>query len=121
MMLQNLINNTSLICFICLLIFLKETYISILTDVDVASRYKVGRTLSTKTPSGVVFVLEAIDKKGGVRKYPKTFHCDNASEFKGEVIKLLEKHNLKIQRPTTKYKYTHTAFVEAFNKEWQDC
>ena len=62
-------------------------------------------------------MLEAIDKKGGVRKYPKTFQCDNASEFKGEVIKLLEKHNLKIRRPTTKYKHTHTAFVEAFNKE----
>ena len=45
------------------------------------------------------------------------FQCDNGSEFKNEVTKLLEKHNVDIRRATTKYKHTHTAFVEAFNKE----
>ena len=50
-------------------------------------------------------------------KYPKTFQCDNGSEFKNEVTKLLEKHSVEIRRATTKYKHTHTAFVEAFNKE----
>ena len=29
---------------------------------------------------------------------------------------MLEKHEVKIQRVTTKYKLTHTAFVEALNK-----
>ena len=29
---------------------------------------------------------------------------------------MLEKHEVKIQRVTTKYKHTHTAFVEALNK-----
>ena len=29
----------------------------------------------------------------------------------------LEKHNAEIRRATTKYKYTHTTFVEPFNKE----
>ena len=62
-------------------------------------------------------MLEAIYKKGGVFKYPKAFQCDNGSEFKNEVTKLLEKHNVDIRRATTKYKHTHTAFVEAFNKE----
>ena len=62
-------------------------------------------------------MLEAIYKKGGVFKYPKTFQCDNGSEFKNEVTKLLEKHNAEIRRATTKYKHTNTAFVEAFNKE----
>ena len=33
------------------------------------------------------------------------------------MTKLLEKHNVDIRRATTKYKYTHTAFLEAFNKE----
>ena len=28
-----------------------------------------------------------------------------------------EKHNLDIRRAATKYKHTHTAFVEAFSKE----
>ena len=62
-------------------------------------------------------MLEAIYKKGGVFKYPKTFQCNNGSEFKNEVTKLLEKHNAEIRRATTKYKHTNTAFVEAFNKE----
>ena len=56
-------------------------------------------------------------KKGGTFKYPKVFQRNNGPEFKGEVTKLLEKHNLDIQRVTTKYKHTHTAFVEAFIKE----
>ena len=60
---------------------------------------------------------EAIYKKGGLLKYPKTFQCDNGSEFKNKVTKLLEKHNVEIRRATTKYKHTHTAFVEAFNKK----
>ena len=50
-------------------------------------------------------------------KYPKVLQCDNGSEFKNDVTKLLEKHNVDIRRATTKYKHTHTAFVEAFNKE----
>ena len=44
------------------------------------------------------------------------FQCDNGSEFKGDVTKMLEKNEVKIQRVTTKYKHTRTAFVEASNK-----
>ena len=33
------------------------------------------------------------------------------------MTKLLEKHNVDIRRATTKYKHTHTAFMEAFNRE----
>ena len=62
-------------------------------------------------------MLETIYKKGGVFKYPRAFQCDNGSKFKNEVTKLLEKHNADIRRATTKYKHTHTAFVEAFNRE----
>ena len=50
-------------------------------------------------------------------KYPRVIQRDNGSEFKGEVTKLLEKHNVEIRRATTKYKHTHAAFVKAFNKE----
>ena len=52
----------------------------------------------------------------GPLTYPSTFQCDNGSEFKGEVTKMLEKQEVKIQRVTTKYKHTHTAFLEALNK-----
>ena len=98
-------------------LFEGNTYKYILTGIDVASRYKVARSLRTKKSSEVAFVLEAIYKKGGVFKYPKVFQCDNGPEFKNEVTYLLEKHNFDIRRTTTKYKHTHTAFVEAFNKE----
>ena len=66
-------------------------YKYILTGSNVASRYKVARLLRTKKLSAVAFVLEAIYKKGGVFKYPKTFQCDIGSEFKNEVTKLFEK------------------------------
>ena len=92
-------------------------YKCILTGIDVVSRYKVARALRTKKSSEVAFIQESIYKNGGVFKYPKVFQCDNGSEFKNEVTKLLEKHNTDTRRATTKYKHTHTVFVEAFNKE----
>ena len=54
--------------------------------------------------------------KVGPLTYPVMFQWDNGSEFKGEVTKLLEKHEMTIQRVMTKYKHTHTAFVKALNK-----
>ena len=92
-------------------LFEGNTYKYILTGIDVASRHKVVRPLRTKKSSEVEFVLEAIYKKGG------TFQCNNGSEFKNQVTNLLEKHNVEIRRATTKYKHTHAAFVQAFNKE----
>ena len=97
--------------------FEENTYKYVLTGIDVASIYKVARPLRTKKSSKVAFVLEAIYKKGGVFKYPKIFQCNNGSELKKEVTKLLEKHHVEIRRATTKYKHPNTAFVEAFNKE----
>ena len=98
------------------ILFDGNTYKYILTGIDVASRYKVARPLRTKKSSEVAFVLDEIYEKGGAFKYPKAFQCDNGSEFKNEVTKLLEKHNLEIRRATTKHKHTQTAFAEAFNK-----
>ena len=72
-------------------LFERNTYKYILTGIDVASRYKFARPLRTKKSSEVVFVLEAIYKTGDAFKYAMTFQCDNGSEFKNEVTKLLEK------------------------------
>ena len=54
--------------------------------------------------------------KVGDLTYPKIFQCDNGSEFKGDVTKMLKKQEVKTQRVMTKYKHTHTAVVEALNK-----
>ena len=92
-------------------------YKYILTGVDVASRSKFTIAYKSKKASEDSFVLEAICKKSGVFKYPKVFQCDDGSEFKSDVKKWLEKHNVDIRRTTTKCKHTHAAFVEDFNKK----
>ena len=90
-------------------------YKYILAGIDAASRYKVVRPLRTKQAQYVAEMIADIYKVGPLT-YPKLFQCDNGSEFKGEVTKMLEKQKVKIHRVTMKYKHTHTAFVEALNK-----
>ena len=63
-------------------LFEGNTYKYILTCIDFASRFKIATPLRTKKSSEVAFISEAIYKKGGVFKYPKTFQYDNGSEFK---------------------------------------
>ena len=90
-------------------------YKYILAGIDAASRFKVARPLRTKQARDVAEMIADIYKVGPLT-YPKIFQCDNGSEFKGDVTKMLEKNEVKIRRVTTKYKHTHTAFVEALNK-----
>ena len=90
-------------------------YKYMLAGVDAASRYKVARPLRTKQARDVAEMIADIYRVGPLT-YPNIFQCDNGSEFKGEVIKMLEKQEAKIRRVTTKYAHTHTAFVEALNK-----
>ena len=67
--------------------------------------------------SDVAFLLKNIyQSKANPMKYPSVFQCDNSSEFKADVTKLLKSHNVKINHVTRKYKHTHTAFVKSFNK-----
>ena len=86
-----------------------------LTGVDVASRYKVAGALRTKKASEVAFVLKGCTMSA-MFKYSKIFQSNNMLDFKRSGTKLLEKHNAIIRRVTTKYKQTHTVFLEAFNK-----
>ena len=90
-------------------------YKYILAGIDAASRYKIGRPLRTKQVRDVAEMIVDIYKVGPLT-YPKIFQFNNGSKLKGEVTKMLEKQEVKIQRVTTKYKHTHTAFVEALNK-----
>ena len=90
-------------------------YKYILAEIDAASRYEVVRPLRTKQVRDFAEMIADIYKAGSLM-YPKIFQCDNGSEFKGEVTKMLERNEVKIRRVMTKYKHTHTAFVEALNK-----
>ena len=61
-------------------VFEGNTYKYILSGIDVASRYKVAKPLTTKKSSEVAFVLGTVyKKKGGLFKYPKVFQIDNGS------------------------------------------
>ena len=71
-------------------------YKYVLAGIDAASRYKVVRPLRTKQARDVAEMIADIYKVGPV-KYPKIFQCDNGSEFKGEMTKILEKQEVKIQ------------------------
>ena len=73
-----------------------------LSRTDVASRCKVARPMRMKQAADVAAMIADIYKVGPLT-YPKIFQCDNGSEFKGEVTKLLEKHEVMIRRVTTKY------------------
>ena len=68
--------------------------------------------LKNKKPSEAAVVLEATYKKGGVFKYPKVFRCDNGSEFKSDITKLLEKHNADIQKNNNKIQAQSYSFCE---------
>ena len=71
-------------------------YKYILAGIDAASRYKVTRPLRTKQVKDVAEMIADIYKVE-LLKYPKIFQCDNGSEFKGDVTKMLEKNEVKIQ------------------------
>ena len=93
----------------------RNKYNYILAGIDAASRFKVARPLRTKQARDVAEMIADIYKIGPLT-YPKIFQCNNGSEFKGEVTKMLEKQEVKIRKVTTNYTHTHTAFVEALNK-----
>ena len=90
-------------------------YKYIVAGIDVSSRFKATGPLRTKQARDVAEMIADIYKVRPLT-YPKIFQCDNGSEFKGEVTKMLEKQEVKIRRVTTRYKHTHTAFVKALNK-----
>ena len=62
-------------------------YKYILSGIDVASRYKVVRPLTTKQAKDIADIIANIYKVGPLT-YPKIFRCDNGSEFKAEVTKM---------------------------------
>ena len=78
-------------------------YKCILTDIDVASQYKVVQPLRTKKTLDIAEISTDILYKGFI-DIPKVFQYSNGEEFKSKVIKFLEKHGVKMRRTVTKYK-----------------
>ena len=91
-------------------------YKYILCGIDATSRYKVARPMRMKQAAEAATMIADIYKVGPLT-YPKIFQCDNGSEFRGEVTRLLQKHEVKILQVTTKYKHTHTALNKVFTEQ----
>ena len=91
----------------------RKTYKYALVVVDVASRYKDAEPLTTKESREISNAFEKIYSRK--LKYPKTLMVDPGKEFMGEVSKLMNYHNVKIQRGEAG-NHRSQAFVERANR-----
>ena len=91
----------------------RKTYKYALVVVDIASRYKDAEPLTTKESREISNAFEKIYSRR--LKYPKTLMVDPGKEFMGEVTKLMNYHNVKIQRSEAG-NHRAQAFVENANR-----
>ena len=77
--------------------FKKKTYKYALNIVDFASRYKGSYQLTTKNSKEVVQAFQCIYENTPLT-YPKTLIVDYGKQFYGDTTKLMEKHDVTIQR-----------------------
>ena len=91
----------------------RKTYKYALVVVDIASRYKDAEPLTSKESREI---SEAFKKIYSRRlKYPKTLMVDPGKEFMGEVSKLMNYHNVRMQRSEAG-NHRAQAFVENANR-----
>ena len=98
--------------------FKKKTYKYALNIVDVASRYKGSYQLTTKNAKEVAQAFQWIYENTPLT-YPKTLIIDEGSEFRGDTTKLMEKHDVIIQRGDPS-QHRSQGIVERFNKTLAD-
>ena len=98
--------------------FKKKTYKYALNIVDVASRYKGSYQLTTKNAKEVAQAFQWIYKNAQLN-YPKTLIVDDGKEFYGDTTKLMEKHDVIIQRGDPS-QHRSQGIVERFNRTLAD-
>ena len=91
----------------------RKTYKYALVVVDVASRYKDAEALTSKESQEVAKAFDKIYSRKKLR-WPKTLIVDPGKEFMGSVTKVMERHNVKIQRSEAG-NHRAQAFVERAN------
>ena len=96
----------------------KKTYKYALNIVDVASRYKGSYQLTTKNAKEVAHAFQWIYENTPLN-YPKTLIVDDGKEFYGDVTKLMEKHDVIIQRGDPS-QHRSQGIVEKFNRTLTD-
>ena len=98
--------------------FKKKTYKYALNIVDVASRYKGSYQLTTKNSKEVAQAFQWIYENTPLT-YPKTLIVDDGKEFYGDTTKLMEKHDVMIQRRNPS-QHLSQGIVERFNRTLED-
>ena len=91
----------------------RKTYRYALVVIDVATRYKDAEALTSKESQEVSKAFETIYSRK--LRWPKTLIVDPGKEFMGYVTKLMERHNVKIQRSEAG-NHRAQAFVERANR-----
>ena len=85
---------------------------------DVASRYKGSYQLTTKNAKEVAQAFQWIYENTPLT-YPKTLIVDDGKEFYGDTTKLIEKHDVMIQRGDPSQHHSQ-GIVERFNRMLAD-
>ena len=96
----------------------RKTYRYALVVIDVATRYKDSEALTSKESQEVAKAFERIYSRKLKRpslNWPKRIMVDPGKEFMGYVTKLMERHNVKIQRSEAG-NHRAQAFVERANR-----
>ena len=96
----------------------KKAYKYALNVVDVASRYKGSYQLTTKNAKEVAQAFQWMYKNTELN-FPKTLIVDDGKEFYSEVTKLMEKHDVIIQRGDPS-QHRSQGIVERFNRTLAD-
>ena len=91
----------------------RKTFRYALVVIDVASRYKDAEALTSKESQEVAKAFESIYKRK--LNWPKRIMVDPGKEFMGYVTRLMERHNVKIQRSEAG-NHRAQAFVERANR-----
>ena len=98
--------------------FKKKTYKYALNVVNVASRYKGSYQLTSKYAKEVAQAFQWIYENTPLN-YPKTLIVDDGKEFYRDTTKLMEKHDVIIQRGDPS-QYQSQGIVERFNRTLAD-
>ena len=98
--------------------FKKKIYKYALNIVDVASRYKGSYQLTSKFAKEVAQTFQSIYENTPLN-YPKTLIVDDGKEFYGDTTKLMEKHDVIIQRGDPS-QHCSQGMVERFNRTSAD-
>ena len=98
--------------------FEKKTYKYALNIVDVASRHKGSYQLTSKNAKEVAQAFQWIYEKTPLN-YPKTLIVHDEKEFYGDMTKLMEKHDVIIQRGDPS-QHRSQGIVERFNRTLAD-